>query len=431
MKARGRPKSYLYTRMEPATIWRGWQTRSVGLHIQIPFCKGICKYCPFNKALWQPERVKRYLEALKKEVAWYAGLVPGAVIPGIYIGGGTPTSLTGSQLAGLILHCRESLEIAPGADIAIEANPNTVDDGKLRTLLDLGVERISLGVQSFSGHFLRVIGRAQKADTSVRAIKLARDAGFSRLNIDLLYNLPGQGLSDWEKELHTAVELEVPEISVYPLVPFSYTRLYDKLRTARLPPQADRKTNEQMYEMTMGFLADAGYCHERLYTYARPEQKKPFVSVEAFFPEYIGVGAGAFSVVNHHQYCNIHPPDAYTVAVACGHLPIAVGKKFTLVEEMMRWFSLRMTGELGVDKAGFKTRFGQNMEQVDAVRGMVRQLEMEHLIECQGSLLKLTLKGMHYYDCMAQQHANRIGKLAEECMRTPQPTRIEVPAFHH
>ena len=431
MKARGRPKSYLYTRMEPAIIWRGWHARSIGLHIQVPFCRGICKYCPFNKALWQRETVKRYLEALKKEIAAYAELAPGAVIPGIYIGGGTPTSLTGNQLAELVLHCRESLEIAPGADITIEANPDTVDERKLRTLLDLGVERISLGVQSFSGHFLRVIGRAQKADTSVRAIKLAQEVGFSRLNIDLLYNLPGQGLSDWEKELHTAVELKVPEISVYPLVSFSYTPIYDELKTGRIPPQADRKTNEQMYETALKVLADAGYRHERLYTYARPEQKKSFVSVEAFFPEYIGVGAGAFSIINHHQYCNIHPPDAYISAVARGRLPIAVGKKFTLAEEIMRWFSLRMTGELGVDKAGFKARFGQDMEKVDAVGEMVRRLEREHLIECEDALLKLTLKGMHYYDRMARQHVKWIGKLAEECMRTPQPARIEVPAFHH
>ena len=431
MKARSHQKSYLYTRMEPATIWRGWHAKSVGLHIQIPFCKGICKYCPFNKVLWQREMVSRYLEALKKERAAYAKLVPGAVVPGIYMGGGTPTSLTGNQLAELILHCRESLEIAPDADIAIEANPNTVDERKLRTLLDLGVNRVSLGVQSFSGHFLKVIGRAQKANTSVRAIKLAQEVGFSRLNIDLLYNLPGQGLSDWEKELHTTVELKVPEISVYPLIPFSYTQLYDELKTAKIPPQADRETNEQMYEIAIEFLEHAGYYHDRLYTYAKLRQKKPFVSVEALFSEYIGVGAAAFSMINHHQYCNIHSPDAYIAAVNRGHLPIAVGKKFTPSEEMVRWFSLRMTGELGVDRASFRDRFGQDMEKVDALKGMVRQMELAHLIECKDSFLKLTLKGMHYYDYMSQQHAMGIGKLAEECMRTPQPTKIEVPVFHH
>lgn len=431
MKARSHQKSYLYTRMEPATIWRGWHAKSVGLHIQIPFCKGICKYCPFNKVLWQREMVSRYLEALKKEIAAYAKLVPGAVVPGIYMGGGTPTSLTGNQLAELILHCRESLEIAPDADIAIEANPNTVDERKLRTLLDLGVNRVSLGVQSFSGHFLKVIGRAQKANTSVRAIKLAQEVGFSRLNIDLLYNLPGQGLSDWEKELHTTVELKVPEISVYPLIPFSYTQLYDELKTAKIPPQADRETNEQMYEIAIEFLEHAGYYHDRLYTYAKLRQKKPFVSVEALFSEYIGVGAAAFSMINHHQYCNIHSPDAYIAAVNRGHLPIAVGKKFTPSEEMVRWFSLRMTGELGVDRASFRDRFGQDMEKVDALKGMVRQMELAHLIECKDSFLKLTLKGMHYYDYMSQQHAMGIGKLAEECMRTPQPTKIEVPVFHH
>ena len=431
MKARSHQKSYLYTRMEPATIWRGWHAKSVGLHIQIPFCKGICKYCPFNKVLWQREMVSRYLEALKKEIAAYAKLVPGAVVPGIYMGSGTPTSLTGNQLAELILHCRESLEIAPDADIAIEANPNTVDERKLRTLLDLGVNRVSLGVQSFSGHFLKVIGRAQKANTSVRAIKLAQEVGFSRLNIDLLYNLPGQGLSDWEKELHTTVELKVPEISVYPLIPFSYTQLYDELKTAKIPPQANRETNEQMYEIAIEFLEHAGYYHDRLYTYAKLRQKKPFVSVEALFPEYIGVGAAAFSMINHHQYCNIHSPDAYIAAVNRGHLPIAVGKKFTPSEEMVRWFSLRMTGELGVDRASFRDRFGQDMEKVDALKGMVRQMELAHLIECKDSFLKLTLKGMHYYDYMSQQHAMGIGKLAEECMRTPQPTKIEVPVFHH
>lgn len=431
MKAKSHQKSYLYTRMEPTTIWRGWHAKSVGLHIQIPFCKGICKYCPFNKVLWQREMVSRYLEALKKEIAAYAKLVLGAVVPGIYMGGGTPTSLTGNQLAELILHCRESLEIAPDADIAIEANPNTVDERKLRTLLDLGVNRISLGVQSFSGHFLKVIGRAQKANTSVRAIKLAQEVGFSRLNIDLLYNLPGQGLSDWEKELHTTVELKVPEISVYPLIPFSYTQLYDELKTAKIPSQADRETNEQMYEIAIEFLEHAGYYHDRLYTYAKLRQKKPFVSVEALFPEYIGVGAAAFSMINHHQYCNIHSPDAYIAAVNRGHLPIAVGKKFTPSEEMVRWFSLRMTGELGVDRASFRDRFGQDMEKVDALKGMVRQMELAHLIECKDSFLKLTLKGMHYYDYMSQQHAMGIGKLAEECMRTPQPTKIEVPVFHH
>ena len=424
-------KSYLYTKMEPATIWRKWRGKSIGLHVHIPFCRIICKYCPFNKFLWQRETVDLYLEALKKEIETYGKLMRGASVDGIYMGGGTPTSLSGEQLAGLILHCKESLEIASNADITIEANPDTVDERKLRTLLDLGVNRISFGVQSFSDYFLKIIGRPQKASTSAWAIKLAQDAGFSHLNIDLLYNLPGQSLSDWEKELDTAVELKVPQISVYPLIPFSYTQLYDELEAGKIPSQPNRETNEEMYEIAMKFLEGAGYHHHRLYTYTKPRQKKLFVSVEALFPEYIGIGAGAFSLINHHQYCNIHPLDAYISTVKRGRLPIAVGKKFTPAEEMTRWFSLRMIGELEVDRTNFRTLFGRDMEAIRVVRDMVHQMELDNLIKAKGHFLKLTLKGMHHYDYMSRQHVNAIGKVAEECMRTPQPTEVEVPIFHH
>jgi len=393
----------IYTTLDPDEIWDGPEVKGkeIGFYIHVPLCKKVCKYCPFNKYNWTKQRAQWYLDAVKKEIRMVTSkpyFRKTKVITG-YLGGGTPTSLATDQLIDLISCYQHYFNIAPDAEMSIEANPDTVDRDKLKTLHDVGINRISFGVQSFQPQFLKTIGRNHKAQHSIDAIKMAKKIGFDVITIDLLYRIPGQTLADWEKDLKTAIELELDHITTFSLFLDPGTKLFDEIGSHKASPQPNEEIELAMYQMAIDILEDAGYRLYTLYDFAKPGKECLHHAINWKAPqeEYPGIGPGAFSFIqngkNAYIYCNISPLKEYIDAIDNGRLPVDFGKKLSREEEMSRYMVLGVNF-LKVQKKPFREQFGVRLEEIYG--DTLRKLEEWRLITVNDEEITLTEKGRIY-----------------------------------
>lgn len=216
------------------------------LYVHIPFCLKKCIYCDFVSGIYAPAKADDYIEALKKEIKNISDEIQPSdlTLPGIstlYIGGGTPTALSTERLTDLITHIFDPLPFQKNTEATIEANPGTVDRPKLSAILSSGINRLSIGVQSFNNNELACLGRLHTAEDAGRAVLLAGETGFLNIGIDLIYAIPGQGMASWRKTLEKAVSLKPQHISAYELTVEKGTMLYEYLnQTPPLSPPLPR-----------------------------------------------------------------------------------------------------------------------------------------------------------------------------------------------
>ena len=203
------------------------------LYIHIPFCLSKCHYCSFVSCAGGRELYEPYVAALIKELTVIAGKAR-SPLDSVFIGGGTPSVLPSSLLAGIVAHCHALFVMASGAEISVESNPGTVDERYLRDLFQAGVNRLSLGVQSFEEGELKRIGRVHSGEDALLAMQSARNAGFANINLDLMYGLPGQTTQSWSESLGKALSLQPEHLSLYQLTIESGTLLADVINTGNL-----------------------------------------------------------------------------------------------------------------------------------------------------------------------------------------------------
>ena len=398
-----------------------WQKREMGVYVQIPFCKSICKYCPFNKYAWQAEKVQHYLTALKKEIALVGGqpYMQAGRVTALNFGGGTPTSLSTGQLIDLLNCCRDHFDLDPAAEISVEANPETVDEPKLEALLKWGVNRISFGVQSFDDRFLAVIGRAHRAEQSAAAIQLARSLGLENIGIDLLYRIPGQSMEDWQRELDRAMALAIDHISIFSLLLNPGTPLFKERQSAKIAPQPGEEVEIAMYERAVQKLSAGGYGHYIVYDFARPGKECEYHRICWQVPqrEYPGLGAGANSYLNGYLYTNLNGLDDYIRAVEAGNLPTAFGRKLTKADEISRALVLGIKF-LEVEKRAFERQFGISLD--DYFGAALHKLQEWGLVSNEPEVLRVTARGKVYMSNVSKAF------YAPEHVGKPQPIAVEL-----
>ena len=374
-----------------------FEKKEITVYIHIPFCKSLCKYCPFTKYAFDENLLEDYLDALYKEIDMTSKLpyVQGAKVSALCFGGGTPTTLTGEQLVKLIETCKEKFNMMDGYEISIEANPDTVDEEKVKMMIGAGVNRISFGIQSFQDKYLEMIGRAHKAQSSIDAIKMVKNLGFNNIGIDLLYRIPGQTLEDWEKELKTAVDLGVDYIATFCLSLVPTTELFNQIMRGQLPPQPDEEMEYKMVDKIKEVLFKEGYQQHYLHDYALPGKECAYHAASFKAPqiECLALGAGGKSYINGVFYGNINPIHEYIDAVNAGDLPVAFGRKLTQRDKMSRYMVLGMKF-LKIDKKNFQELFGVRVETVFSET--LDKLESWGLIENGPYEIKVTRKGEKY-----------------------------------
>src|SRR5207249_2964096 len=237
------------------------------LYVHIPFCARICPYCAFYKDLLDRSQTWRFCEAILRELDQTRRSF--VISPEtIYFGGGTPTALTTAQLEFLLRGFRERLDLSFLEEWTIEANPGSVSARKATLLRKLGVTRVSLGVQSWENELLKLLGREHNSKQAEQSFHIMRAAGFSNINVDLMFGLPGQTIEQWKSTLEKTIALQPDHISAYCLTYEEDTEFF--VRHARGELLQDTDTDAAFFEMTMSILEDAGYEQYEISNYARP-----------------------------------------------------------------------------------------------------------------------------------------------------------------
>jgi len=263
-----------------------------GLYIHIPFCPGKCAYCSFTSiAVPPPAVVNRYIDALCRDIATVAPTIPSPAGT-VYVGGGTPSILSERQLTRLFDAVGGSLRLLPDAEITVEANPGTVTAAKARHLRTLHVNRVSLGIQSFSNASLRRLGRLHSAADARSALHLLREAGFANVGIDLIYGIPGQDRKNWEQDLEEAVARRPQHLSLYSLSVEEGTPYAETQRSGQLDLPAEEDVI-WMYRHASERLAAAGYEHYEISNWSLPGFRSRHNESCWLMEEYAAAGAGA------------------------------------------------------------------------------------------------------------------------------------------
>jgi oxygen-independent coproporphyrinogen-3 oxidase len=285
------------------------------IYVHIPFCARICPYCAFYKELLDRAQTQRFCEALLSELRQQTQdrhLLPST----IYFGGGTPTALTTAQLEFLLGGFRDQLDLSELIEWAMEANPGSVSARKAVLLQRLGINRISLGIQSWDDDLLKLLGREHNAKQGEESFAIFRDAGFSNINVDLMFGLPGQTMRQWQSTLERTVSLAPEHISTYCLTYEEDTEFF--LRHARGEFRQNSDADAEFFEMTMSILEAAGYEHYEISNHARPGFRSGHNRAYWSGSNYLGIGPSAFSTVGMTRWQNIADFRRYADAVLCG-----------------------------------------------------------------------------------------------------------------
>ncbi len=288
--------------------------RDLGIYIHIPFCAKKCDYCDFLSAPCTDKEMKEYFEALYEEIEQYRGHVNSYVVPTIFIGGGTPSVVASSYIEKTLSLIKEVFQIDDtGLEATIEINPGTVSIEKLESYQKSGINRISFGLQSANNQDLKLLGRIHTYEQFEQNYHLARELGFTNINIDLMSALPGQTCESWERTLKQVLQLKPDHISAYSLIIEEGTKFYDMYREGveghKLLP--DEETDRQIYHRTKELLKNSGYQRYEVSNYSKPGYECRHNLSYWIGTEYLGLGLGASSYMAGARFSNVDELDKY------------------------------------------------------------------------------------------------------------------------
>jgi len=286
------------------------KSQKLSLYFHIPFCLSKCYYCDFNSYTRLSWLIPQYIDALKKEMQLYAKDAWEFEVKTIYFGGGTPSLLPAKSIAYMLESCSKLFNMPSNLEVTLEANPGTIDQSFLTQLRQSGVNRLSLGVQSFSDSELKLLGRIHSAVEARKAYLTARETGFENINTDLLYALPWQTINDWQNNLVEVTKLNPEHLSLYPLTLEPGTPLANAVASGSLPkPNADLAAD--MYLLASDKLAKEGYNHYEISNWALPEKECQHNLTYWKNEPYLGFGAGAHSYLGGYRWANVLAPIEY------------------------------------------------------------------------------------------------------------------------
>lgn len=388
----------------------------IGIYIHIPFCEAKCAYCDFLSGPSSNENKKRYVDALVEQIKEYSYLNEEYYIRTIFIGGGTPSSIdpmdirrileTVYEVFGIEItynsneNNQQALQSTSNIEITIEANPGTLTEEKLRIYKKSGINRISMGLQSVNDKELKLLGRIHTFEQFEENYHLARECGFTNINIDLMSALPGQTVDTWERTLKTVIELNPEHISAYSLIIEEGTPFYERYADGSELPAEDE--DRQMYYLTKKLLREAGYERYEISNYAKPGFESKHNSSYWERIDYVGFGLGASSCINNTRY---HNEDDLALYIEEGtriknENSVSFEERFerkelqqlTLKEQMEECMFLGLRMMKGVDMNQFEQQFEV---QFDKVYGkIVKEMVSDGLLIIKDHHLILTERGI-------------------------------------
>ena len=357
------------------------------LYIHIPFCLQICPYCSFYKDIAGPGKADPLVEAVIREAELFGNRCAPRTV---FIGGGTPTALSVTQLERLFAGLQRHLDFTDTDEFTIEMNPATVTARKAELLRGFGVNRVSMGVQSWDPHLLKLLGRVHDADQVRRSFAILREAGFDNLNLDLIYGIPGQSLAQWEESIRQTAYLQPEHISAYCLTYEEDTEFFERLTRGEF--REDAESDAGFFERGVEMLSAAGYGQYEISNHARPGRECRHNLAYWEGADYLGLGPSAWSTIGERRWQNAPDTAAYVQAVQAGVRPLhneEILPAATREAEKIA-FGLRMNA--GIDPA----RLAERHELITGLRE-------EGLLEDHGPRVRLTPRGRLLADEIAAE----------------------------
>jgi oxygen-independent coproporphyrinogen III oxidase len=385
--------------LPPAVRRSGADTPPGGIYIHIPFCRRKCAYCDFYSTT-DLSLMPAFLEALEREIR---GVPPGALsCDSIHFGGGTPSLLAPPETARILCTLAAVVPLRSPVEITLEANPGTLGPAELSAFRAAGVNRLTIGVQSFQDPHLKLLGRIHTAAEARRVIEQARAAGFGNLGIDLIYGLPGQSRDSWRQDLEEAAGRGLEHIACYMLTLEPGTPLSERHRLGGFDPAPEKEVAE-LFLATEEFLTRSGYTHYEVSNFARCDpaaEGGAWVSRHNCkywsYAPYLGFGPAAHSFLPPRRFWNHRSLTRYLSDLASGRAPREAAEELSGAQQMTEIVMLGLRTKWGVDLADFRQRFGE--EPAAALTAAAEGSIARGLLKVNGSRLAPTLRGLLYLD---------------------------------
>jgi len=372
----------------------------ISLYVHIPFCRSLCPFCCFNRYLFQEDLARRYFIDLKKELESY--IRRGFHFSSIYFGGGTPTVLM-DELALFIEHLRAQFNVS---EISLETTPRELTEKNIGLLKEMGINRLSVGVQSFEEPVLKTMGRVNGPANEVKGRLLMAGGQFDTLNVDFVFNFPGQTIEQFAADVAAFKELGIDQATFYPLMASPHKK--DALE--RKFNRVDNSRERRFYDVILRELYRSGYKASTAWCFSRGERMIDEYIIE--FDDYIGIGSGSVSIVKGNFFVNSFSLDRYHELTGADRLPIVGWRKLS-EKENLRYYLLTKLFGMKLDTEAFRRRFGEDIRS--KLRTELAFFKGFGLVSGNGAL-QVTEKGMYPVSVMMRDFFAALNTLREYCI---------------
>jgi oxygen-independent coproporphyrinogen-3 oxidase len=357
------------------------------LYVHIPFCPKVCPYCSFYKEASDRNKTQAFLDAVLEDLDRRTAELGPCRPETIFFGGGTPSALSVKQLEFLLSGLRERLDFSNLREWTLEMNPATVSLEKAQMLRALGVNRISMGVQSWDPEILEKLGRVHSAEQAERSFRVLREAGFTNLNLDLIFGVPGQSARIWEESLRKTIDLNPEHISAYCLTYEEDTEYFRRFQNGDLIQNTE--LDAAFFELTMSLLPGTGYEQYEISNYAKPGYECLHNLAYWFGHDYLGLGPSAFSTIGRKRWQNIADTSQYIAQIRAGNDPAAFAETVT-----------EATRKMEINAFGLRTSTGVAEKELGTDH--INALREEGYVEVFEHRVRLTDKGRMVADSIAE-----------------------------
>ncbi len=370
--------------------------KTTGIYIHIPFCIAKCIYCDFYSVTSQDDRIEIFVNVLIQEIKTCQVDTSKWMFDTIFIGGGTPSLLDAHQMGKIISALNNKFDMSKIIELTIEANPGEAPKEKLKEFYSLGINRLSIGVQSFKSELLQFLSRIHSTENVFGTFQFARDAGFKNINCDLIYNIPGQSLEDWQDDLNTLVNLNPEHISAYSLTVEQNTKLHKLVHNKTIIMPVD-ELHPKFNTITYSTLQKTNYVQYEISNYSLPNQECLHNLHYWENDFYLGFGPSAHSYDGKKRWNNFSNLDKYIDRLQNDKSPIENFDDITEIKQINEiiGFGLRMTKDFDISRIPFhlRTQFQKQLNQA--------QIKFPMMIIEKNNRIKLTRNGMNFADAIA------------------------------
>lgn len=361
----------------------------LSLYVHIPFCKSKCYYCDFNSYSNKEHIQHQYIDSLIGEMDQRVSVLENYKIRSIYIGGGTPTYLSLESLEKLLVNLKKYT--GPEVEYSCEANPGTLTKEKLLLLRDGGVNRLSIGLQSWNNSILKKLGRIHTVEGFIENYNLARTLGFKNINVDLMFSIQGQTLDDLSNTLDNVIALQPEHISCYSLIIEEGTLFYEMVQNGQLC-EMDEDYDRAMYYLACKKLKDSGYIRYEISNFAKPGFECRHNITYWDTEDYLGLGAGAHSLIRGARFSNEPLPERYIQNIKESKSPVSWKEELSLDDRISEFMFMGLRMTKGVSFQSFKERF--KSEMMDVFGKQIDKMSKNGLLDIKEGRIMLTDLGV-------------------------------------